>query len=145
MTALLPASSTRAPEPININFTLPAIQRIHSQMRLSGAPARGPHHAQPAQCCRPRPAKSHLPPKKLVATTISRQLFCGPTISWANEPFSFSASAPTSSSSFFASFVSQIFHHPPSIPDSNWGHTRFQHTVAHQQSSDSISASSQCS
>ena len=66
MTALAPASRTRAPEPHQHRPHAPGHPRIHSQMRLSDAPARGFHQAQPAQCCRPRPVLSHLPHEDLL-------------------------------------------------------------------------------
>ena len=141
MTALLPASCNRAPEPININFTLPVIQRIHSQMRLSNAPARGVHQAQPAQGCRPRPVQSHPPPRKLVATTTAIRWSTRTSDFLANEPFSFTASLPTTrSNSFLASFVPQIFHHQPTIPGSNLG----SHTVSTHRSTSAVTRQHQC-
>ena len=74
MTALAPASRTRAPEPHQHRPHAPGHPRIHSQMRLSDAPARGFHQAQPAQCCRPRPVQSHLPHENSLQQQQSRQL-----------------------------------------------------------------------
>ena len=140
MTALLPASCNRAPEPININFTLPVIQRIHSQMRLSDAPARGVHQAQPAQGCRPRPVQSHPPPRKLVATTTAIRWSTQTNDFLANEPFSFTASIPTRSYSFFASFfIPQNFSSPTLHPRFKLGVTHGfnipQHISSHQTAS----------
>ena len=119
MTALAPASRTRAPEPHQHRPHAPGHPKIHSQMRLSDAPARGFHQAQPAQGCRPRPVQSHPPPRKFVATTTAIRRSTRSNDFLAKEPFSFTASLPTRSYSFFASFfVPQNF-------SSVWNTNRF--------------------
>ena len=141
MTALAPASRTRAPEPHQHRPHAPCHPKIHSQMRLSDAPARGFHQAQPAQGCRPRPVQSHPPPRKLVATTTAIRWSTRTSDFLANEPFSFTASIPTTrSNSFLASFVPQIFHHPPTIPGSNLG----SHTVSTHSSTSAVTRQHQC-
>ena len=125
MTALAPASRTRAPEPHQHRPHAPGHPKIHSQMRLSDAPARGFHQAQPAQGCRPRPVQSHPPPRKFVATTTAIRRSTRSNDFLAKEPFSFTASLPTRSYSFFASFfVPQNFSSPTL-------HPRFKLGVTH--------------
>ena len=140
MTALAPASRTRAPEPHQHRPHAPGHPKIHSQMRLSDAPARGFHQAQPAQGCRPRPVQSHPPPRKFVATTTAIRRSTRSNDFLAKEPFSFTASLPTRSYSFFASFfVPQNFSSPTLHPRFKLGVTHGfnipQHISSHQTAS----------
>ena len=140
MTALAPASRTRAPEPHQHRPHAPGHPKIHSQMRLSDAPARGFHQAQPAQGCRPRPVQSHPPPRKFVATTTAIRRSTRSNDFLAKEPFSFTASLPTRSYSFFASFfIPQNFSSPTLHPRFKLGVTHGfnipQHISSHQTAS----------
>ena len=140
MTALAPASRTRAPEPHQHRPHAPGHPRIHSQMRLSDAPARGFHQAQPAQCCRPRPVQSHSPTKIRCNNNSNSAVYSGQRFSWRTNHSAlellFQLVAVASSLRSFHKF----FHHPPTIPDSNLG----SHTVSTHRSTSAVTRQHQC-
>ena len=141
MTALAPASRTRAPEPHQHRPHAPGHPRIHSQMRLSDAPARGFHQAQPAQCCRPRPVLSHLPHEDLLQQRFYNSNRSTPTTLVERNHFAFQLLLQLIDRSSSFRFVrSKTFSSPTHHPRFKFG----SHTVSTHRSTSAVNRQHQC-
>ena len=145
MTALAPASKTRAPEPINIDLTLPAIPEYIPRCDLATRPRAAFTRLSQLSVAGPGPSSLISPTKIRCNNNSNSAVYSGQRFSWRTNHSALEllfqlVAVASSLRSFHKFFIT----HPPSQVQI-WGHTRFQHIAAHQQSPDSISAHSQSS
>ena len=110
MTALAPPREPERPNPINIDLTLPAIPKYIPRCDLATRPRAAFTRLSQLSVAGPGPS-SLISPKKIRCnnnsnSAVHSDLFLGDR----SNAFSLTASLQTRSSSFFASFVPQIFH-----------------------------------